>query len=215
MLKVNSAIMWPSPRDLNHALTMSLVSAVGLVVMLCAQAEAQDRVRERTFSVSMEPNAVVLRYMVTGSLRPEALSYTLFGDGRLLFERFNPTTGTVSVSSVTTLEHVAAIDLVGSVVDSGLLECSESCIADKVKRSLKIKKMPRAQDGDEVTLTLNLIAYKGPDNRSESGPLTWSLFVHSPGMLAFYCPEVEELQGLVRLGEALHPYSGVVSEMEE
>lgn len=178
--------------ELGRAIILSTMASLALLAIAVLTPSAQG---EPSFTLNTDPAAVVLEYRFSGGLR-RGLVYTLYGDGRLVRERGDKASDQVAKQ----LHPSEAEGLVRFIVDSGLVECGSGCIRAAVMDCLGLGKVPRAEDGGEILLTLNFESYQQP-GASGTTALQRRIHVHSPEMLARYCPEIQELRHLLELGE--------------
>jgi len=169
----------------------------------------------RSFTLSPDPEAVVLQARFSGSTRPSVV-YTLYGDGRLVHERVQEAAKHVSEHVEVQLGFLEREELIRIVVDAGLVECDPDCISKKCAESLGVHRIPQTRDCGGVMLTLNLESYQGP---RDLAPRT----VHSrtyldcPHVLVdYYCSAavLPEAQAYLDLAKALHERKTAAQEPE-
>jgi hypothetical protein len=192
--------------ELGKIIGLSAIASLAIAPLAVSIPGEQD---ERSFTLSTDPAAVVLEYRFAGGLR-RGVVYTLYGDGRLVRVPGDRISDQVAIQ----LDPQEADNLVRSVVDAGLVECGSECIQETVKACMGLEQVPRAADGGEILLTLNLETYQEP-GASQVAAIQRRIRVHSPGMLARYCPEIQELRQLLELETILRelqePASGLCS----
>ncbi|MEM7481734.1 MAG: hypothetical protein AAF481_11215 [Acidobacteriota bacterium] len=154
---------------------------------------------------------VVIEYYVVPSHSPWNIAYSLSHDGRLSFQRFHPNTKKVAESQIVQISSNEILAfLQGSIIESGLLLCDQSCIEDKVKTSLSRKRLPRASDASTTVLSIDLSWIDSLLLETENRIQIFRF--HSLGTLARLCPDVEELEAILEVGEKLQELRQDVEE---
>lgn len=179
--------------------------ALGLAALLAGPQLGTASQAERSFGLGTDPEVAVLRLVETGAFRVADSHYVLYEDGRLVREIGNLTTKAVRETREVTLDLAEMSDLVRIVVDAGLIECGTECIEAKVMEALDIQKMLQPNDATDMTLTIELLSYSGPQT-AEAAPASRTIHLYGPYALMYFCPELPELQGLVGLAGALREH---------
>lgn len=196
------------------ATTLATLALASLAPQLVPQARAAEG--ERSFTLSMDPEAILLQVRFSGSAGP-AVVYTLYGDGRLVHERVQEAAKHVSEHVEMQLGFLEGQELIRIVVDAGLLECDPDCINKRCASLLGVHRIPQTRDCGGVMLTLNLESYQGPQ---ESTPrrVDSRVYLDCPHALVdYYCSarDLPEAQAYLDLAEALHERKMAAQEAEQ
>lgn len=196
-----------TPRTL--AMTLAAAAIAWLAPDLAPQTQAAAE-GERSFTLSTDPEEVVLQYNYGGGMGPSVV-YTLYGDGRLVHERVREAASHVSDRVEMQLGFMEQQELLRIVVDAGLLECDPECIEKRCAQSYGLHRIAPGNDCGGVILTLNLETYRGP---GESAPVSvhQRMYQHCPQYVAELCPAIEELQAIRDLGRTLHEHKTAAQE---
>ncbi|MEM7481733.1 MAG: hypothetical protein AAF481_11210 [Acidobacteriota bacterium] len=182
---------------------MSSVVAVALFAAVLPGSISADGER---VAFSEDPDQVVLQFFVTGSYRADDVLFTVYGDGRLVYQKFLLTINQVIEEKRVQIGWDGVDQLLQIyAVDYNLLDCGTGCIGSKVRASLGIEKLPRSSDGSEVLIRFDILVDRG--HGLGALPLQKEVRLHSAGMLSRICPEVRELQGIQELRKSLLEYA--------
>lgn len=186
------------------AMTLALAALASLAPILAPPAGGAEG-EQRSFTLSTDPEEVVLQARFSGGMRPSVV-YTLYGDGRLVHEEVNEAAKSVRDRVDTQLEFAEREELIRIVVDAGLLECDPECIEKRCAQLLGVQTIPPGRDCRGVMLTLNLETYQAP-GESSARSVQRRMYLECPhALVSFYCSErdLPEVQALLELARALN-----------
>lgn len=187
--------------------------AAALATVLSLASETAPAEGQRSFTLSTDPEEIVLRYNYGGGMGPSVV-YTLDGDGSLVHERVQEAANHVSHRVEMQLGFLEQQELLRIVVDAGLLECDPECIEKRCAESYGLHRIAPAIDCGGVTLTLNLETYRGPAESTPT-PAHRRMYQHCPHDVAELCPAIEDLQAIRDLGRALYEHKTAAQEAVE
>jgi len=185
------------------------VLAVAILMCGCGRAGALDEgANTSNFTVSSDPSVAILKVTSTGGMTGETTSYSLYGDGRLVWQQMGLyEEGTkvleehgglqVIMRREAELSFEGMNDLVATVVDYGLLEATEDDI-------LKAMGSSSWHMVDVGTTTIETQLESLERNGEALGSVRHSIQFHAPTLANEQFPEVRPLQGITRLIEQMN-----------
>ncbi len=198
---------------------------VGLLSLLCygvVQSEGlepdlfstgrEDLVIEpptRSFTISADPAVAVLQLEASGGLSNETTAYILYGDGRLV--RTHTWAPGQTTSKELQLSYGGAMDLVGLVVEGGLMEWD----GERLKQQLidSLGRVPSWTDSRRLEVRIALESYSGSPE-GEDLPMTKTIATRSVGLLRREAPHIREIVAIDELARILSLYFRPPEESE-
>lgn len=194
-------------RSFRYRATLTL--AVAALMFGCGLVGAADEgANTPNFTLSADPAVAILKITSTGGMTGETTSYSLYGDGRLVWRQMGLyQEGTkileeheglqVIMRREAELSFEAMNDLVATAVDCGLLKATE----DDILRAMGSPSWHMVDIGT-TTVETQLESYER--NGEALGSVRHSVQFHAPTLANEQFPEVRPLQGIARLIEQMN-----------
>jgi hypothetical protein len=171
---------------------------LGLLVA-CSPTGANEQQRARTFSISADPEAMVLRLSSQGGATGSQVVRTLYSDGRLAVLDLGHDGKTILKSTSIRLSHEEVEALMSRAVEGRLLEMDQRALMRA--RAEAVEAVPFDEDGAMVYLEAWVTDLRV--NGESLGPRSTRLGIHSPWWLAQVAPEFAPARAFVEILEAI------------
>lgn len=183
-------------RTLFLGLVLVGVGALLAVVPLSRGKDESEAVT-RSFTFSSDAEVAVLTVTDIGGLSGKSTIYTLYGDGRLRFERRGRAT-VVYESVEATLSYQEARDLLAVAIDHGLLDISQQELVAGVKDRFVLT------DAGTTVVEIHVTSYTR--NGEEQGAVSNTLRLTEPWALRRWNPDNAAIEGMIELSFRLADY---------
>lgn len=180
------------------SLCLILIGAgVLLALVPLSRGAGENEAITRSFTFSSDPEVAVLTVTNIGGLSGKSSTYTLYGDGRLHFERRGSPT-VVYESSEAKLSYEEARDLLAVAVEHGLLDTSQQELLAEVKDRFVLT------DAGTTVVEIHVTSYTR--NGAEQGAVSSTLRLTEPWALRRWNPDNATIAGMIELSSRLASY---------